>query len=193
MKVAAATKNNESDLISLSLRGDRAAFGELVCCYHKSVINVVYRMCGDRHLAEDAAQEAFIKAWTKLGSYRPGTSFRNWVFRIAVNTALDMLRKQKSHQQITIEDFEMEASDPLPENTLINTEWAKKVQAAVLSLPPASRSVLVLREYEGFSYQEIADMLDIPRGTVMSRLNYARGRLREILEPELSAMEVEYA
>jgi len=180
-------------MIKHALQGDRGAYGDLVCIYQKSVVNVIYRMCGDQQLAEDAAQEAFIKAWVKLDSYQRGSSFRNWIYRIAVNTALDMLRKRASKPQINVEDVVLESYDPQPEYAYLHTEKMQIVQKAVLSLPPSSRSVLVLREYEGLSYQEIADMLDIPKGTVMSRLNYARNRLREILKPELLKMEVDYA
>lgn len=150
---------------------------------------MVYRMCGDVQLAEDAAQEAFLRTWLQLDSFRPGSSLRNWLYRIAVNAALDMLRRER----FTGEDLESQVLDDPgsgPEASLLEKEQAVLVQQAILALTPASRSVLVLREYGELSYQEIAEALDIPVGTVMSRLNYARRCLRKSLEPQLSSMEV---
>lgn len=172
---------NELDLISKAKRGDRAAFGELVRRHREGVVNIVYRMCGDAHLAEDAAQEAFIRAWQKLPSYRPRSPFRNWVYRIATNVALDTLRRER--KTVDIDEIPLSTSGSGPEAVVEMNERAQMVQQAVLSLPPASRTVLVLREYEGLSYREIADSLDIPIGTVMSRLNYARKHLAEDLAP----------
>ena len=175
---------SEFDLITAAQQGDQHAFGELVRRHREAVITVVYRMCGDVRLAEDAAQEAFVRAWQHLPGYRPRSPFRNWVYRIAVNAALDALRAL--HQEREAVDMDALASlDERPETRVEREEQAGRVRQAVLSLPPASRAVLVLREYEGLSYQEIADTLDIPIGTVMSRLNYARGRLREALAPWL--------
>ena len=169
----------ELDLITAAQRGDRKAFGELVRRHREGVINVVFRMCGDAHLAEDAAQEAFIRAWQHLPSYRPRSPFRNWVYRIATNVALDTLRRER--ETVDIDDLSLVAQDAGPEATVEGQERGQRVRDAVLALPPASRAVLVLREYEGLSYREIADTLGIPIGTVMSRLNYARNRLRDSL------------
>jgi len=184
---------NEMELVSRAQSGDRNAFGELVRTYTQGVLHVIYRMCGDMRVAEDAAQETFIQAWLRLKSYRPGTSLRSWLYRIAVNSAIDMLRKEKRILPGAIEDLSLADPLPGPEALAANSERAEAVQQAVLSLPEACRAVLVLREYEGLSYQEIAGTLDIPVGTVMSRLNYARKRLREKLEVQLfSYMEAEH-
>ena len=142
---------------------------------------MVYRMCGDANLAEDAAQEAFIRAWKHLPSYRPRSPFRNWIYRIANNAALDVLRRR--HETVDVDALPIASSNIGPEATVEKEERAKRVQQAVLELPDASRAVLILREYEGLSYKEIANTLSIPIGTVMSRLNYARNRLRESLAP----------
>src|SRR5215813_11152592 len=91
----AITAVNETQLITQAQGGDRSAFSELVRIHAQGVANVIYRMCGDAQVAEDAAQETFIQAWLHLSSYRPQTSLRNWLYRIAVNAATDMLRKQK--------------------------------------------------------------------------------------------------
>lgn len=176
---------DETDLITRAQRGERNAFNELVRMHARGVMNVIYRMCGDTQIAEDAAQETFIQAWLHLASYRPQTSLRNWLYRIAVNAATDMLRKEKRILPTALEDLPLQDPQPGPEALFSREERTVLVQKAIQSLPQASRMVLVLREYEGMSYHEIAEALDIPLGTVMSRLNYARKALREKLESKL--------
>ncbi len=178
--LVAITAETEFDLVSKAQQGDRSAFGELVRHYHPVVVNVVYRMCGDVQLAEDAAQEAFLRAWLHLASYRPEASLRNWLYRIAVNAALDSLRKDQ-HTQGDIESLSLADEHPGPEAELYHRERASRVREAILSLSESNRAVLVLREYGRLSYQEIAATLEVPVGTVMSRLNYARNRLRVLL------------
>lgn len=183
---------SETDLVASAQNGDRNAFSELVRMHAQGVLNVIYRMCGNAQLAEDAAQEAFIRAWQNLSAYRPQTSLRNWLYRIAVNAATDMLRKEKPILPDDIDDLHLTDGQAGPESIVSQHERTRLVQNAILSLPDASRAVLVLREYEGLSYQEISSTLDIPLGTVMSRLNYARNLLKAKLEPQLSQMEVEH-
>ena len=180
----------EADLIARAQKGDRDAFGELVRHHHPGVVNVVYRMCGDVELAEDAAQDAFIQAWLHLPSFRPGTSLRNWIYRIAVNAALDVLRREPKTPPLDFESLSIPDSAAAPETVLLEKERTLAVQRAILSLTEANRSVLTLREYGGLSYQEISATLNIPIGTVMSRLNYARDRLKELLAPQLNDMEI---
>jgi len=143
-------------------------------------------------IAEDAAQETFIRAWQNLSSYRPQTPLRNWLYRIAFNAGMDMLRKEKRILPNAIEDMQLTDGQPGLESLVSQQERTQLVQKAILSLPDASRAVLVLREYEDMSYQEISSTLDIPVGTVMSRLNYARKLLKEKLEQKLSQVEAEY-
>ena len=183
---------NEAQLITQAQNGDRNAFSELVRIHSKGVLNVVYRMCGDMLIAEDAAQETFIRAWQNLPSYRPQTPFRNWLYRIAFNAGMDMLRKEKRILPDDIEDMNLTDGQLGIESMVSQQERTTLVQKAILSLPDASRAVLVLREYEGLSYQEISSTLDIPVGTVMSRLNYARNLLKTKLKPQLSLLEVEH-
>lgn len=176
----------ELELIAKAQGGDKQAFGELVHCHREGVVNLVYRMSGDIHLAEDVAQETFIRAWRGLARYRPRSPFRNWLYRIATNAALDALRRGR--ESVDIDGLALAASGPGPEGTVEGREREKQVQQAVLALPSASRAVLVLREYEGLSYRQIAEVLDIPMGTVMSRLSYARNRLKQTLAPYLEAL-----
>jgi len=183
--VTSISQANEMELVTRAQSGDRNAFSELVRAHAQGVLHVIYRMCGDMGVAEDAAQETFIQAWLRLPSYRPRASLRNWLYRIAVNSAIDMLRKEKRILPGAVEDLRLTDPQPGPEALAANSEQAETVQEAVLALPDASRAVLVLREYEGLSYQAIAESLDIPVGTVMSRLNYARKLLKENLEVQL--------
>lgn len=190
--MAVVLEVSEAELIKDAQFGDRNAFSELVHIHARGVFNVVYRMCGDALIAEDAAQETFIRAWQSLSSYRPQTPLRNWLYRIAFNAGLDMLRKEKRILPNAIEDLNLNDGQPGLESQVSQQERTQLVQKAVLSLPDASRAVLVLREYEGMSYQEISSTLDIPVGTVMSRLSYARNLLKAKLQPQLSLLEVEH-
>jgi RNA polymerase sigma-70 factor, ECF subfamily len=184
----------ETSLVKQAQQGDRNAYGELVARNYEHVIRVVYRLCGNVQLAQDATQEAFMRAWVKLPGYQPRSSFRNWVYRIAVNTALDVLRRKPEE---SIEEGEgiamMAEKNPGPEAAYIQKEQVDFLQGAVRALPEAARAVLVLREYGELSYDEIAAVLEIPIGTVMSRLNYARTRLRELLRGYRLETEREYA
>ena len=181
----------EAALIVEAQSGNRNAYGELVRHHHPGVINVIYRMCGDVELAEDAAQDAFIRAWLHLPTFRPGTSLRNWLYRIAVNAALDVLRRNTKIADTDLETLSMPDPQAGPEAALLQKERTVAVQQAILALTDPCRSVLVLREYGGLSYHEIAAALDIPLGTVMSRLNYARHQLKRSLQPHFMHTEIE--
>ncbi len=186
------TAEAELNLIQQAQNGDSSAFQELVRRYYASVVNVVYRMCGDAALAEDMAQETFLRAWLNLNSFHPKAPMRNWLYRIAIHAALDVLRRRTEE---TVEDETIQRvtdQTPGPEAILIEKEGAANIQRLLKSLPEAAHSVLVLREYGNLSYQEIAAALDIPLGTVMSRLNYARIQLRKLLKEQTHA-EAEYA
>ncbi len=184
----------EETLLIQAQSGDRNAYGELAARCYPAVIRVVYRLCGDTQLAEDAAQEAFIRAWVRLPEFQSRAPFSHWLYRIAVNTALDTLREKPQESLDDEANISHLAGKTLdPEAAIIERERADTVQNAVKALPEAARTVLVLREYGGLSYDEIASTLDIPIGTVMSRLNYARTRLRETLRGERAEMEQSYA
>jgi RNA polymerase sigma-70 factor, ECF subfamily len=184
----------EESLIVRSVHGDREAYAELVNRHYENVIHVVYRLCGDARTAEDAAQDAFLRAWIKLPSYQPRAPFQSWLYRIAVNAALDVLRKRKDESLENNEEMAtFTDSMPGPEATAIEREQAKLVRDLVKALPEAARVVLVLREYGELSYDDIASTLEIPMGTVMSRLSYARTRLREMALKHRVETEFEYA
>ena len=176
---------SDAELLATSVRGDRDAFGTLILRYRTLVIGVAYRICGDATLAEDIAQETFIRVWSKLSTFRPRGSFRGWLCRIAANMTIDAVRKRKPATDIA--STNLVALDAGPEAAVLRAERAGAVRAALMRLPLHGRTVLVLREYEGLSYQEIADALSIPLGTVKSRINDARRRLRAELSEYLEA------
>jgi RNA polymerase sigma-70 factor (ECF subfamily) len=185
---------DELSLIAQAQAGDRSAFGELVSRHYEGVIRVVYRMCGDAQLAEDAAQEAFMRAWVSLPGFESRAPFRSWLYRIALNAALDSLRRKPAEDLDDSEESMLLADgDQSPEAAYLEKEQARQVQGAIMTLPKASRAVLVLREYGGLAYGEIAAALDIPAGTVMSRLSYARNLLREQLIENHLETEQSYA
>jgi RNA polymerase sigma-70 factor, ECF subfamily len=170
---------DDGDLIASAQQGDRQAFTELVCRHQASIVSLTYRMCGDLRLAEDAAQEAFVRVWQNLNSYRPKYAFRSWLYRIATNAALDSLRRERPTEELD----SLSLADPgtTPERSVEENQRAKHVRRAIAQLSESLRVVLILREYQELTYQEIADTLDIPIGTVMSRLNTARVQLRHEL------------
>lgn len=169
----------DQTFVAAALQGDRQAFGVLVTRYRESVFQMLVYMFADPALADDAAQEAFVKAWLKLHTYQAERPFGTWMRSIAVRTALDLLRKEKP--MAALDATTLVVTSPGPECQVEAAQAGEAVRQAILALPPAARAVLVLREYEGLSYQELAADLNIPVGTVMSRLNYARNRLRKAL------------
>jgi len=170
---------SDEELVARSLRGDTESFGALILRYRAMVTGVAYRIAGDAALADDIAQETFIRLWSKLATYRPEGNLKGWVCRIAANLTIDALRKQKPTTDIS--RLDLAGGGKGPEGAALSSEQATQVRAALMRLPVDSRTVLVLREYEGLSYQEIADTLRVPLGTVKSRLNDARGRLKDEL------------
>lgn len=174
-----SSETDDRDLIAGAQLGDRQAFGELVCRHQAGVVNFIYRMYGDERLAEDIAQEAFVRVWQHLNNYNPQYAFRSWLYRIAANAALDVLRRERP--AVEFDDLPVADKAPGPEQVAVKDERATQVRRAVARLSEPLRLVLVLREYEELSYQEIAAALNIPVGTVMSRLNAARSELRREL------------
>ncbi len=174
----------EADLLSRSRRGDRAAYGELVQRYYRLVSTVALRLGVRADAAQDVAQEVFLRAWLQLPGFRPQgeNSFRAWLCRISHNLTVDTLRRTRPQPDLDEEPaLSPQGQDGNPATAYLQQEQAAEIRARIAQLPPACRIVLVLREYEGLSYGEIAHALDIPPGTVMSRLNYARTALRKAL------------
>jgi RNA polymerase sigma-70 factor, ECF subfamily len=170
---------DDRDLIARAQQGDRQAFTELVTRHQAGVVSLAYRMCGDLRLAEDAAQEAFVRVWQNINSYKPQYAFRSWLYRIAANAALDALRRERP--PVGLDSVSLADPGETPEQSAEQDQRAAQVRRAIAQLSLPLRMVLILREYQELTYQEIADALDIPVGTVMSRLNSARALLRKEL------------
>ena len=170
---------DDRDLIACAQHGDRQAFTELVCRHQNAVVGLIYRMCGDPQQAEDAAQEAFVRVWQNLNSYKPQHAFRSWLYRIATNVALDSLRRERT--TVELDSLPLADDNASPEQSAEEGQRTAQVRKAIARLSEPLRIVLILREYQELSYQEIAETLDIPTGTVMSRLNTARSQLRREL------------
>lgn len=173
---AAATSADELDraLVQRYLEGQRDAASGLVDRYQKRLFNLALRMLGDVQDAEDVTQTVFLNAFLKLRTYDPKYKFFSWVYRMAVNESLNVLARRK--RTVTLEDHsDIPAPGAAPDRT---AEVEDRVGRALMGLKPDDRAVVVLRHFVFFSYQEIADVLEIPVRTVKSRLFTARERLR---------------
>jgi len=173
------TDDDEADWISRAKAGDQEAYGKLVARYQRLLVSIGYRQGLDLVEAEDMAQETFVKAWLALPRYQPALgSWRAWLCRIALNQTID--RHRRARPQLELNDWLPDPGRGPAEQAERNLAGAA-VRRALAQVPPASRAALILSEYHGLSYAEIAAALEIPVGTVMSRLHYARQRLRELL------------
>jgi RNA polymerase sigma-70 factor (ECF subfamily) len=192
---------DETDLISAAQQGQLDAFNELVLAYQHQVYNLAYRILGDPASAADAAQEAFISAFQNIARFRGG-SFKSYMLRIVSNQCYDELRRRKRRPAISFEDFGEdldEEANPLlidsregPEEHAQRQEMARVIQAGIETLPPDQRIALVLSDVQGLSYQEIAEVTDVPLGTVKSRLARARGKLRDYLRSQGELLPARY-
>lgn len=181
--------SDDRDLVGRSARGDREAFGLLVRRHQDRVFNVAYQILRNREDALDVAQDAFVKAFASLAGFKGEASFTTWVHRITVNLAIDTLRRRRRLDPAPFDDQRAVAEDteggPTASDDPSLAVEARQVRAlldrGIRALPPAQRAVLVLREVEGLTYEEIAGVVGCSLGTVMSRLFYARRRLAQLL------------
>lgn len=179
------TEVSEKKIIEKVLGGDANAFEELVLRYEKTVYNLALRMVGDRDDAFDMTQEAFIKAYGSLSSFRGDSKFSVWIYRITTNVCLDFLRSKSRKQQVSLtvsdddEDAQLDIPDPSsdPEQQLIKKISMQSVEEGLKTLPDKQRQILVMRELGGMSYAEIGAALSLEEGTVKSRIFRARKRL----------------
>ena len=175
-----------SGLIKKARRGDGRAFSMLIENHERFVFNVVYRITGNAEDARDVSQEAFIKAFKNFESYDESSAFSTWLYRIAVNTAIDYIRKRKKENSISFEDYivdeKNQKGDSGIEEKVISKEGVKNIISAVNMLDDEFKTVRVLRDMEGMDYKEISDITGLPLGTVKSRLSRGRGKLRQMIE-----------
>lgn len=168
----------DSQLAHKARDGDQQAFAELVRLHQDGVFRFVLRMTGSRDEAMDLTQDTFIKAWQALPRWQPQAQFRTWLFQIARNGALDLLRRRETLQFIPIDDDAVFAApQPTPEEQFDQRQRLGLLDAALRRLPPEHREVLLLREIEQLSYADIAAVLQVNEGTVKSRIARARAAL----------------
>ena len=182
---------DETILIQKSQRGDMDAFEQLLLRYEKKVYTIAYKYMGNAEDASDLAQEAMIKVYQSIGTFRGEYSFGTWIGRITANKCLDELRKRKKLQTTSLdEELELEEGSvqkeivserDTPEQHTIRQETVHYVQQKLQQMKEEYRMVLVLRELEGHSYEDIADMLNCSLGTVKSRISRARNYLKELV------------
>jgi RNA polymerase sigma-70 factor (ECF subfamily) len=193
--------NDDAALIERSRAGDVAAFEPLVEKYRQRVWRLAYNLLRDREEAWDVAQEAFIRAYQALPSFRGQSAFYTWLYRIVMNVAADRARARGARgrafgtERVPEEDWErvlpdQRGADESPDAVAARGEQRQKIMRALDALPEHHRRIVVLSDLEGLSYREIAETLEIPMGTVMSRLHNARKRLRDALTPLLLALLV---
>lgn len=172
------------------IKGDQDAFAEIVEIYSNSIYQLGYRMLGNRHEAEDIAQEAFIRAYVNIKSFNQDLKFSTWLFRIATNLCIDRIRKKKPDYYLDAEVSgtdgltmysQLASNSPLPEIELESLELQESVQKEILKLPEKYRSVIVLKYIEELSLNEISEILDLPLGTVKTRIHRGREALRQQL------------
>lgn len=187
-------EDSDTKLVELVQRGDRAAFNLLVLKYQHKVMKLVTRYVRDQAEAEDITQEAFIKAYRALPAFRGESAFYTWLYRIAINTAKNSLMSSRRR----LVDYDLDLQDPedytsqvllkdsdTPEGMLLTDEIRQTVQEAMEQLPDDLREAITLRELEGLSYEEIAQVMDCPVGTVRSRIFRAREAIDKKLRPLL--------
>lgn len=182
---------SDEELIKAFLAGDHAAFEELVRRYESLVMNMAYRLLGNRSDAADVTQEVFILLLRKLGSFRGEAKFSTWLYRVSLNACHDYARRLRRHVSISespgddLPELEERLADDgleSPETSLERAEVRKTVQEAIGRLPYKFREIIFLHDISGHDYKEVATILDINLGTVKSRLNRARSRLAKELE-----------
>lgn len=187
---------NEEILVAKAKKGDRMAFEELMDGYFKRIYSIAYRMSGNADDASDMTQEVMLKLYRNIKSFGGKSRFSTWVYRVATNTCLDELKKLRRHTSYSI-DSELETSDgsmtveieddsPTPEQKAENSELKALVAKALNKLGDEHRAVLVLRDIQGLSYDEIAKILACSEGTVKSRISRARANLKKILEKDFA-------
>jgi len=188
---------DEAALIARGQRGDLAAFDRLVNLHAARVFNLAYRMLGSRQDAEDAAQEAFLRAFSGLPKFRRGAAFSTWIHRITVNICLDELKRRRNRPQPISSLYgarDGDAPDPMdclsaqknsedPAEIVARRAEHEEVEKALASLPAQQRAVAVMCDMEGLTYEEAAAALNTGIGTIKSRLHRARQRLRQLLAP----------
>ena len=167
-------------LVEQAKEGDRRAFSELVRRHQAVVYRTCYRVLGDREDAKDASQEAFLRAYRKLDTFRGNSAFKTWMLRLAMNVSLNE-RSRSEHPRADAASAEAIASSEVPEAELMKSEAVAQIQKALQLVQPNHRAAVVLRDLEGLTYQETAETLKIAEGTAKSWVHRGRKQLKEML------------
>lgn len=181
-------KLNDPVILGRFKNGDTSAFQEIVLAYQDTIYRLCFRMLGDHHNAQDATQDTFLKAYQNLKSFKPDASLYTWLYRIAVNTCIDYKRRSVSESLFkrfsnNENSVEQEPSgSPSPEMLSESGQLAAALQKALGKLSKKLRAVIVMKEVEGLSYEDIAGVMDISIGTVKSRISRAREELKELMK-----------
>ncbi len=190
-ELSAAT---DQEVVAWARDGHESAYRELVHRYERPIFSLIYRMVRDRERSEDLSQETFVKVLNAIDSYRPEYKFSSWIFKIANNAAIDHLRRKEldtlsldgAPDAVTAErqegpSLQLADTTESPLDELQARELGTQIEAAIAQLRPDYRSCILLRHVEGYAYEEIAEMLDLPLGTVKTYIHRARAQLRELL------------
>ena len=184
----------DHDLVALAASGSEKAYRELLDRYQRPVFSLIYRMVRDRERAEDLAQETFVKVFNHIGSFNPKYKFSSWIFKIASNLTIDAIRKKDldtvsldgSRNASTADEIDatritVESRDENPEEFVEAKELGEEIERAIAQLRPEYRTAILLRHVEGRPYEEIAEIMAVPLGTVKTYIHRARGELKETL------------
>jgi len=185
---------SDRDIVALARAGEEPAYRELIRRYERPIFSLLYRMVRDRELAEDLAQETFVKALNAIESYRPEFKFSSWIFKIANNAAIDHLRRREldtlslegsphaeTPDAIEATALQIGARQESPLDAVEARELGGQIEVAIARLRPEYRSCILLRHVEGRAYEEIAEILGLPLGTVKTYIHRARNELRQAL------------
>ncbi|AEV69215.1 sigma-70 family RNA polymerase sigma factor [Acetivibrio clariflavus] len=194
--------SNEKDLVERAKSGDLEAFEQLIIGCQKKVFNIAFRMVGNYDDANELAQEVFIKAFRSIKNFKGDSSFSTWIYRITANVCLDELRKRKNRTIVSLDqDIELNDGDvkrqmpdnaPTPDMEAESNEVKSIVNESIQQLPDDYKSMIILRDIQGFSYDEISKIVNCPEGTVKSRINRARQALKKILQAKKELFDDEF-
>lgn len=187
-------RERDGDLVLRAQHGDRGAFRALFERHHKRAYAVAYGVLKNKQDALDVVQDAFVKVHRHLGAFQGGSSFYTWLYRIVMNLAIDQMRRRKTSRPVEYDDALARDAEPgddailprmaasNPRKVVLRRELMVRVEQALQSLPEYHRQVIVLREIEGMTYEEMAEVLEVPKGTIMSRLFHARRKMQAALQ-----------